>query len=31
MLAYVLKAMGDNLTAVIGAQVPQVWYSVYNS
>lgn len=24
MLAYVLKAMGDDLTAVIGAQVPQV-------
>jgi UDP-N-acetylmuramate-alanine ligase len=24
MLAYVLKAMGDDLTAVIGAHVPQV-------
>lgn len=24
MLAYVLEAMGDDLTAVIGAQVPQV-------
>lgn len=24
MLAYVLNAMGDDLTAVVGAQVPQV-------
>lgn len=24
MLAYVLKSMGDDLTAVVGAQVPQV-------
>lgn len=24
MLAYVLDAMGDNLTAVVGAHVPQV-------
>lgn len=23
MIAYILKAMGDDLTAVIGAQVPQ--------
>lgn len=29
MLAYVLSAMGDDLTAVIGAHVPQV--SSYNS
>lgn len=29
MLAYVLRAMGDDLTAVIGALVPQV--SSYNS
>lgn len=24
MLAYVLKAMGDDLTAIVGAHVPQV-------
>lgn len=29
MLSFVLNAMGDNLISVVGANVPQVWFSEY--
>lgn len=31
MLAYVLKAMGDDITAVVGAHVPQVHNRMHSS